>query len=101
MFTRNSTTYVINVLYVSASCIGGTSVQITIRVTFRANLPSELDVEQILQGAIANNIANLNINGQTVTFQGMFNIIVMKKCTTTKSNKLKITPMISEVSTNT
>ena len=91
MFTRDSITYAIKVLYVSATCGSGTNVQITIRVTFRTNLPSDLVIEQILQGAIDNNIANLNITGQTVTFQGMFNIVVISKMQN-KLNQMKITP---------
>ena len=88
MFTRDSITYAIKVLYVSATCGSGTNVQITIRVTFRTNLPSDLVIEQILQD---NNIANLNITGQTVTFQGMFNIVVISKMQN-KLNQIKITP---------
>lgn len=91
MFTRDSVTYAIKVLYVSATCGSGTNVQITIRVTFRTNLPSDLVIEQILQGAIDNNIANLTITGQTVTFQGMFNIVVISKMQN-KLNQIKITP---------
>ena len=91
MFTRDSNTYVIKVLYVSATCVSGTNVQLTIRVTFRTNLPSDLVIEQLLQGAIDNNIANLNITGQTVTFQGMFNIVVISKMQN-KLNQIKITP---------
>lgn len=91
MFTRDSITYAIKVLYVSATCDSGTNVQITIRVTFRTNLPSDLVIEQMLQGAIDNNIANLTITGQTVTFQGMFNIVVISKMQN-KLNQIKITP---------
>ena len=80
LFTWNSLVYVIKVDFVFASCVDGVLVLIRIKVTFRVNLPQHVIIEQTLKEGIRNNFGNLNVtNNYTLTFQGVFNIIVLSK----------------------
>ena len=96
MYTRDSTAYVINVEYDSASCnVDGTNVQMTITITFKAGLPLVIETE--LNDAIARNFGNLNTTRDyTLSFQGVLSIIVINKMHR-KSNIDNTANMISEV----
>ena len=74
MYTRGSTAYVINVEYDSASCMGGSNVQMTITITFKAGLPLVIETE--LNDAISRNFGNLNTTRDyTLSFEGVLSII--------------------------
>ena len=96
MYTRELTAYVINVEYITASCVSGTNVHMTIKITFKAGL--SLAIETELKDAIARNFGNLNTTRDyTLSFEGVLSIIVINKMFS-KSNIDNTTNMISEVS---
>ena len=101
LFTWKSLVYVIKVDFVFASCLDGVLVLIRIKVTFRVNLPLYVIIEQKLKEGIRDNFGNLNVtNNYTLTFQGVFNIIVLSKMHN-KSKSITRTNMIGKISTET